>query len=163
MSDKPAPSSITVNDMIAGGQELAERIGISMKVFERLAIEGVMVRVSRGRYMVFASVQAYIRKLTNAASGRDGGVTGAARARLLNAQAEVAEIKQAALRGEFLPAKEVEEAWTAEVRQVRSRLLALPARLGAKLPQLTHADVAMIDDEIRAFLTELADSSTYEA
>ena len=27
MTDKPAPSSITVNEMIAGGQELAERIG----------------------------------------------------------------------------------------------------------------------------------------
>lgn len=163
MSDKPAPSSITVNDMIAGGQELAGRIGISLKVFERLAIEGVMVRVSRGRYLVFGSIQNYIRKLTNAASGRDGGVTGAARVRLLNAQAEVAEIKQAALRGEFLPAKEVEEAWTAEVRQVRARCLALPARIAAKVPHLSHAEVALIDDEVRAFLHELADSSTYEA
>jgi hypothetical protein len=67
--------------MIAGGAELAERIGISMKVFERLAIEGVMVRVSRGRYLVFGSIQNYVRELTNAASGRDGGATGQARAR----------------------------------------------------------------------------------
>ncbi len=41
--------------------------------------------------------------------------------RVIQVLLEVAEIKQAALRRELLPAKEVEETWTNEVRQVRTR------------------------------------------
>ena len=46
-------------------------------------------------------------------------------------------------------------------REIRSRLLALPARLGGKLPFLTAQELAIVDAEIRDCLIGLADPSTY--
>jgi hypothetical protein len=39
---------------------------------------------------------------------------------------------------------------------VRGGILAIPRRIGARLPHLTPADVAAFDAELRAVLTELA-------
>ena len=42
------------------------------------------------------------------------------------------------------------------LRVVRTAMLAIPSRTGARLPHMTPADVAAIDAEVRAALTELA-------
>jgi phage terminase Nu1 subunit (DNA packaging protein) len=158
MAEKP---EVKLNDMVATAAEIIDKIGISLRTFEKLATEGTMVRVGHGRYLVFASIQNIIAKLSAAASGREGGPAAAARAKLLASQARQAEMKEAVLRGELVRAVEVTATNSLVFREIRSRSLALPARLAGKIPHLTAAEVAIIDDEVRAFLTLLADPSTY--
>ncbi len=69
---------------------------------------------------------------------RDGG-------RLARAQASLAELKAARMRGKLLDAAEVERTWGGILRTIRAGLLAVPSRVGARLPHLDATDVAEID------------------
>lgn len=79
------------------------------------------------------------------------------RARLAAAQADLNELKAAKLRGELVEASAVEAEWSGVLRTVRAGLLAVPSRVAARLPHLSKHDVAEIDAEIRAALTDLGD------
>jgi phage terminase Nu1 subunit (DNA packaging protein) len=78
------------------------------------------------------------------------------RARLASAQADLAELKAAEKRGELLAAAEVERTWGGILRTVGASMLAIPSRVGARLPHLTAGDVDEIDREVRAVLTEVS-------
>jgi phage terminase Nu1 subunit (DNA packaging protein) len=58
------------------------------------------------------------------------------------------------MRGELVEAKAVEAEWADVLRTVRAGMLAVPSRVAARLPHLSKHDVAEIDAEIRAALTE---------
>jgi phage terminase Nu1 subunit (DNA packaging protein) len=55
------------------------------------------------------------------------------RGRLAAAQADVAEIKAAKLRGSLVEAAEVEAAWSGVLRTVRAGMLAVPSRVSQRL------------------------------
>lgn len=78
-----------------------------------------------------------------------------ARIRVANAQAQKVELANAKARGELLPAVDVQREWEGVLRDVRAAMLAVPARVQQRLPKLSTADVAAIDDEIRSALTAL--------
>jgi phage terminase Nu1 subunit (DNA packaging protein) len=67
----------------------------------------------------------------------------------------LAELKAAEKRRALLDAAEVEREWSGVLRTIRAGMLAVPSRIGARLPHLTAADVDEIDREVRAVLTEL--------
>ncbi len=75
--------------------------------------------------------------------------------RLATAQAELAEIRAAKLRGELVPAADVEREWSSILADLRQQLLAIPSRVGAKLA-LPRETVAALDAEIVAALAALA-------
>jgi phage terminase Nu1 subunit (DNA packaging protein) len=77
------------------------------------------------------------------------------RARLAAAQANLAELKAAKLRGELVEAAAVEAEWSGVLRTVRAGMLAVPSRVAARLPHLSKYDVAEVDAEIRAVLAEI--------
>ena len=81
----------------------------------------------------------------------------AARARAAEASANWNELKAAKLEGELVEAAEVAARYAEIVADARARLLAVPARVGAKLPHLSVADLAALEAEIRSALTDLAD------
>ena len=78
------------------------------------------------------------------------------RDRLAREQADAVALKNARLRGELVPAAEVEKAWSDILRRVRSKVLAVPARVRQMNPHLTGRDVAAIDAELRRALEDLA-------
>jgi phage terminase Nu1 subunit (DNA packaging protein) len=57
--------------------------------------------------------------------------------------------------GDLLDAREVEREWSDILRTVRSGCLAIPSRVGSRLPHLTRDDVEVIEREIRGVLTAL--------
>lgn len=75
----------------------------------------------------------------------------AERARLAKAQADLAEIKNAQLRGTLLDAIALEAEWSSVLRAVRAGMLAVPSRAGARLPD----DVAEIDADVHGVLSEI--------
>lgn len=139
-------------------EELAELLGISARAVREHATRGIIVKLSKGAYDVPASVRAYCAHLREQAAGRTGSASlTAERIRATKAQADTAELKNAALRGELVRASEVQSTWAGILRDVRAALLAVSARCGATLPHLTPHDVAEIDQHIRDTLTEIAE------
>ena len=80
----------------------------------------------------------------------------AERARLLSAQSKRVELANAHAEGSLLDAAAVEAAWSGILRGVRASMLAVSSRCASRLPHLSKHDVAEIDLEIRAALTEIA-------
>lgn len=139
-------------------RELAALLGVSARTIRELAQEGVVVKTGKGRYALAASVRAYCERQRAAAAGR-GGESGVAtltaeRARLAREQADAAAIKNAALRGDLLPAADVAASWRAILTGVRARMLAVPSRIGARAAHLSRADLEIVDSEIRDALED---------
>ena len=140
--------------------ELAQLLGISDRQVRELAKDGTIVRTSRGQFDLLASVQQYAARLRDSASGRGGETVqttlATERARLAREKADAESMKNAKSRGDLLDAKEVERTWAEILRDVRSRMLAVPNRLQQRLAHLTANDTHEIDIEIREALEALA-------
>jgi phage terminase Nu1 subunit (DNA packaging protein) len=148
-------------DSTVTGPDLAKLFGVDVRSISDLARAGHVVRVSKGRYDLVASVQNYTAHLRSLAMGRGGEPAiqagTAARARLAAAQASLAETKARVLGGSLLEAEAVEREWSAILSAIRARLLAVPSRAAQRLPHMTAHDVGEIDHEIRAALQELGE------
>lgn len=83
-------------------------------------------------------------------------------AREKQASANLKELEYAIKAGQLLPADEIEAEWTSRVTQVRTALLAMPSKLKGLLPELTHAQLAVIDEQLRTTLEQLADAAKAE-
>lgn len=145
---------------------MAALLGIGASQIRTKARDGILIRSGRGRYDVRASLARYLAQLRDAASrgGRQGQEEAnrdlkAESIRVKRAQADAQELKNAASRGELLEATAVERQWASILRDVRAGLLAVPSRVGAKLPHLTAHDLAEIDREIRRSLERLSDGN----
>lgn len=89
------------------------------------------------------------------ATAKRGRPVEAHRVRLATAQAELAEIRAAKMRGDLVPAADVAATWAGMIADARQRLLAVPSRFGAK-HAMPRDMVADLDQEIRSALTALA-------
>ena len=122
---------------------------------------GIAVHLGRDAYDLAATVRAYVVHLRGTASGRGGEEHVAnltsERARLAKEQADAQALKNASLRGELVSAAEVERKWADVLRQVRSRILAVPSRLRQSV-NLDAESADEMDRELRAALTELGNA-----
>lgn len=82
-----------------------------------------------------------------------------AKTRLTNAKAAQAEIKLKLMQGEFVPLKEVQKKQADEISRVRTKLLALPAKLARQMADTRMSASAvneLLTREINEALTELS-------
>jgi phage terminase Nu1 subunit (DNA packaging protein) len=142
---------------------LADLLGVSSKTVRELAQRGIVIRAGRrGMYNMRASIRGYAEHMRAIATGKAGGEAvaasaAAARARLAAAQADKVELQNAHRRGALVEAAAVQAEWSDVLRGVRARMLATPSRCAARLPHLTHHDIATIEGEVRDALTEAGD------
>jgi terminase small subunit / prophage DNA-packing protein len=143
---------------VATAVDFAELWGITRQAVNRLARRGIITRKGRG-FDRDENTRRYCAHLRDLATGRGGEAATASataeRARLAKAQADAQELKNATLRGAMLDAGAVESEWSSILRTVRAGMLAVPSRAAQRLPHLTAHDVAEIDHEVRAVLTEI--------
>lgn len=142
------------------GRALAQLIGVHERTIRDLADTGHVVKLGKATYDRDASIRAYCAHLRETAAGR-GGAVGVAtltaeRARLAREQADAAALKNAAARGDAIPASEVKAKWVAILTAIRSRMLAVPSRVRMRAPHLTRDEVEIIDAELRDALEEVA-------
>lgn len=138
--------------------ELCALLGVTAATVRELASKGIVKRAAKGVYDLDVSIPAYCAHLRQVASGR-GGELALERARLAREQADQVAMKNRAARGELVEVGTVRQTWVGIVRSVRAGVLSLPTRVQARLPHLTAHDVAEIEREARAVLTELADNA----
>lgn len=145
-----------------GGKDLCTLLGLSSGALATLKDRGIAVHLGHDAWDLQATVTAYCAHLRSIAAGRGGEEQGnsltAERARLAKEQADAQALKNAALRGELVPAAEVARVWSDTLRKVRSRLLAVPSRVRGAIPGLTVADMTLIDREVRDALQELGNA-----
>jgi len=146
--------------VVVDGETLAKLVKVHPRTIRDLAQREMVVKVGTDRYDLTGSLQAYATHLREMAAGRGDEQQQlhltAERARLAKEQADAQALKNAALRRDLVPAADVEREWSDTLRQLRSKILALPSRLRQSLVHLTAADVAAIDGELRRTLEELA-------
>jgi phage terminase Nu1 subunit (DNA packaging protein) len=147
---------------VATAQQLAEVLCCTVQNVRQHADQGHIDRAPgrRGRYLFLPSLRKYVGHLRAMAARRadPGGieVLSRERANLAHNQAEVAALKAAQLRGDLVPAVEVEARWRRDLTALRSRLLAVPSRIRTRQPHLSRDEIQAVEDEIRAALEELA-------
>ena len=145
-----------------GGSDLCDLFGITPGMLTTLGKRDIVVRLGHDAYDLEESARRYVASLRETASGRGGEEKvmklARGRARMAWEQADAQALKNAVLRGEYVPAGEVERAWSDTLRALRSRLLAVPSRLRQSMQHLTTSDVTMIDRELRDALQELGNA-----
>ena len=145
-----------------GGADLCNLLRITPAALTGLVKRELAMKLGHDAYDLAETVGRYVEHLRGTAAGRGGEeqvltLTGE-RARLARAQADAQELKNATLRGELVPASEVERAWADTLRGLRSQLLAVPSRIRSDLGNLTPADVAQIDRIMRDTLADLGEA-----
>ena len=131
---------------------LANTLGLTVRAINQLAVAGVVVKLSHGKYDLAASTRNYIEKLRKPSDSNN-------KDRLTLAQAKLAETKLAEAEKELVPASQVQAVWDSTLRTLRASFLRIPAKVQARLSHLTAHDFSILDREIRDTLTELGNDN----
>jgi phage terminase Nu1 subunit (DNA packaging protein) len=139
---------------------IAKLFGISERRIQQLAQDGIIPKPEKNQYELVGCVRAYINYLQQRAFGK--GVapqdTHLERARLLKAQADMAEIDLAQKTGELVTVERVEADWLTMVSACRAKLLSIPTKSAYQVSNLkdTHEIEKFLKRTIHEALTELA-------
>jgi phage terminase Nu1 subunit (DNA packaging protein) len=142
----------TAGDEVVSGPVLAKRLGLTATSVSRLAVNGVLVRKSRGKYLAWASARAYISHVSKTNRASPASV---ARAKLLDIQAKRAEFAMAREMAVFVRAADVCADVTEVFRIARDHMMQIPRRIAQDSPHLLRSDITRLEDSVRAGLTEL--------
>ncbi|MDB2414197.1 hypothetical protein N9W34_00320 [Rickettsiales bacterium] len=143
---------------------IAKLFGLSERRVQQLAREGVIPKPEKNQYELIGCVRSYINYLQQRAFGQ--GVapqdTHLERARLLKAQADMAEIELAERTGELVTVERVEADWSQMVTACRAKMLSIPTKTAYQISNLkdTHEIEKFLKRTIFEALSELA---TYES
>lgn len=144
------PLDVTVHD-------LAQLLGIGPRRVQQLVREKIIARGTRGRYPLPESVRGYVRYLSAQASDDATDLT-AQRIRLTKAQADMAELDLQQRAGQLVSVDEITAEWGSMLATVRTRLLAMPAKLAPVIvtERTAGGAFAMLEREVHEALTELS-------
>ena len=155
------PEEADQTELVSSG-ELASWLGLTTSRVGQLARDGYLPRVEMLRgygHPLKESVRAYAEYLRGRAQSRSADPALAAeKLRLASETADKLAIQNAKARGELIPAAEVRAEWLNVVADLRSRIMAVPGRVSAKMG-LERATAAALDAEMRSTLTTLAETS----
>jgi phage terminase Nu1 subunit (DNA packaging protein) len=139
---------------------IAKLFGLSERRVQQLAQEGVIPKPEKNQYELIGSVRSYINYLQQRAFGK--GVlpqdTHQERARLLKAQADMAEIDLAERTGQLVTVERVEADWISMVTACRAKLLSIPTKAAYQISNLKKPEdiEKFLKHTINEALAELA-------
>lgn len=143
---------------------IAKLFGISERRVQQLAQDGIIPKPDKNQYELVGSVRSYINYLQQRAFGKGVGTqdTHVERARLLKAQADMAEIELAERTGELVTVERVETDWLEMVTACRAKLLSIPTKTAYQIAHLENPQ------EIEKFLKRviyeaLTEMASYES
>jgi phage terminase Nu1 subunit (DNA packaging protein) len=144
-------------------RELAAWLGVAEGHVRRLARQGRVVRAGEGRYDLQASVQTYVRYLSEAAQGRVGDGPLDPKSRYELARARKAEAEAARIEGKSIPTEAVHDAWGRMTAVIRSRLLGLPRIVAADAAaaQDVEAAAAVLTAAVHRLMKDISQEPIY--
>ncbi len=141
-------------------QGMAELLGVTPSAAKRLANEGLLVRSTRGRFNMEASVRKYTAHLREVASNRSDSPSAQATIRAKNAMAEFAEARTRRLDEDFMPMADVLELAKKSARCWKAAFLQLPQRLRVRMRltlQQEQQMEALVDERLDELVEETRD------
>jgi hypothetical protein len=149
---------------MATAAKAAKHICLSVSRFRDLVDSEVIARQPPGQYDLKAVRESYIPHMQKLAAGRGadhGAALSTQRARLATAQAQAAEMKNAAFCGDLVSLDLVEKKLNPLFHNFREQALSTPGIIADAVASVCGGDRALIyrilDDRLREMLTELAD------
>ncbi len=127
----------------------------------QLAGEGIFIRASKGRYLLFESLQNYIKTLkvqkdVQSAEAENDVDYKTERAKLEQVKRIQAELKLALMKGELHKSNDVERVMTDMLARIRSRFLQMPSKMAPLLAEKEAGEIKkMLSNEVRDILEEL--------
>ena len=127
----------------------------------QLAGEGIFIRASKGRYLLFESLQNYIKTLkvqkdVQSAEAENDVDYKTERAKLEQDKRIQAELKLALMKGELHKSNDVERVMTDMLARIRSRFLQMPSKMAPLLAEKETGEIKkMLSNEVRDILEEL--------
>lgn len=130
----------------------ADFLKINLRMFYRLVEDGTLPKVKDGVYILGEITEAYFKSQNSLK-----GLT-AAKTRLANAKAEMAEIELNELKGDLARVSIVSKVWSENVQKARAKLLAIPTKIARELIGQDEKMIeAKLKREIYEALKELAE------
>lgn len=156
---------------LVDSKTIAALFGVTTRRVQQLTQEGVISATKQGnanRYDLLATIQKYIRYLTEKANGREPTKKDAetegrkleAEADLKRSKADMAALQLKELEGKMHRSEDVEAVMTDLVYTIRSMLMALPGRLAvdvvavktpAEASEVIRAEVYKVLEELAAY------------
>jgi len=126
-------------------RDLAGVMGVSQATISDMTIAGAITREADGSYRITAIAQAFLHQRKTMREGGSGMGLAAERTEYTREKTAMARLDRLEREGALVPEDEVEEAYELSLMPIRTRLLALPARLAARLIACrTAADVQRV-------------------
>lgn len=153
----------SIDSVVVSGGILGDLIGVTERRIRQLAEEGVLSRVSKGRYALHGSVKGYIVHLKTNRDLKEKEPEGdmdwdKEKAIHERVKREMAEMKLAQMRGELHRSTDVEQVMNDMLASFRTKILAMPSKLAPLL--LARDDVnqirSFVEKECTEALEELA-------
>jgi phage terminase Nu1 subunit (DNA packaging protein) len=145
-------------------ETLAKLLNLTEVRIQQLAKDGIIVKETRGRYDLWASIKGYVKYLQDRAIGRgvrddEGGDYEKHRGRLTKAKADEAERIAALNAGRSHDATAVELVWADMIQNAKTRLSNIPAKATPEVRSiLPNPKVyAILERHINEALAELSD------
>ncbi|MEP1637286.1 terminase small subunit, Nu1 [Ascidiaceihabitans sp.] len=142
---------------------IAKLLRLTERRVQQLSKEGVIPKAERGRYELAPAVQGYIGYLQDRVAPKpdDGGGIDyhVEKARKTKAEADIAEMEAAKMRGDLVDAVEMKQAMDLVISEVRAKLLNnAPTRIAARAKsENKEASIkAIAKEEITAALLALS-------
>lgn len=144
---------------------IAALLRLTERRVQQLSKEGVIPKAERGRYELAPAVQGYIAYLQDRLAPREGDDDPdridyhAEKARKTKAEADIAEMEAAKMRGDLVDAVEMKDALELVMSEVKTKLLNnAPTRIAARTKtEKKEASIkAIAKEEISASLRALA-------
>ena len=157
---KKSDKIVKAGDVIVDAPALARICRLNVRTIHKLAEQGIIVRVSPGRFDQWSSIGNLLEHYREQASGRIGRDKNVdavrANCELKNSQRRLNELRIAKMEGSLISIPEVDAAWTEIALSIRQLFMSLPARARFDLPYLTGQDQEALDTLVRQMLTEVA-------
>jgi phage terminase Nu1 subunit (DNA packaging protein) len=155
-----AAKRVNSADMV-GAKRLAWLFGVSTTRVHQMIREGILPRSVDGkRYDEAAAVQSLVRHLRSQLrlAQRGGANLATERTRLTKTKADIAEAQRQVTLGNLVPADQVGLVWQEIVVTARTRLLAIPDKVAARIAAVRspREAAALVRAELYEALSELA-------
>ncbi|WP_288959532.1 hypothetical protein [uncultured Sulfitobacter sp.] len=156
--NSPAPDSETISEAALG-----DLLGITANRVRVLTQEGIFKRIAPATYHRRTAVRSYCENLREhaaragrPASNPDNAALKAENLKIAQQKAIKLELENKAKKGELIAFAEVQRAWTTLAIDLRTAIMAIPARLTTQLGLDREAQVT-IESELRLALEEISD------
>ena len=139
-------------------ETISKLLMLSERRCQQLVSDGVIPKHARGEYDLVKSVQGYVKFLRERAFG---GVANTdqhtEKTRLVSAQANIAEMTDAEMRGDLVRTEEIRRTLYSAARSVRNSVQTIPDRVASPIAGMTdqHDIHQLLDNELTEVLSNL--------